>query len=140
VACVAADALRPPFAPRFDSVLVDAPCSGLGTLGRRPDIRWRFRPGQLADQAERQRRLLLSLAPLVAHGGHLVYSTCSLEPEETTSVIAWFLDQDCGFDPDALPDWASAFRHDKRSAIVLPERTGGDGFFVAPFRRRGGSP
>jgi 16S rRNA (cytosine967-C5)-methyltransferase len=140
VACVGADALCPPFAGGFDSVLIDAPCSGLGTLARRPDIRWRFRPAQLAAQAARQRRLLLSLAALVNAGGILVYSTCSLEPEETTSVSSWFLRQDLGFEPDTLPGWAAPFRNDDLSASVLPERHGGDGFFVASFRRRGGRP
>jgi 16S rRNA (cytosine967-C5)-methyltransferase len=140
VACVAADGLRPPFAQRFDSVLVDAPCSGLATLGRHPDIRWRFGQEQLAAQAERQRRLLLSLAALVAPGGRLVYSTCSLEPEETTSVCDWFLDQDRGFDSGLLPDWATPFRRDGASAHVLPERDDGDGFFMTLFRHRDGRP
>ena len=65
---LAADALRPPFRARFDGVLLDAPCSGLGTLARNPDIRWRLAPGDLARHAARQRALLESLAPLVRAG------------------------------------------------------------------------
>ena len=85
----ATDAL--PFAPVFDRVLVDAPCSGLGTVRRDPDIRWRRREAELADFAATQRALLARAARAVAPGGRLVYATCSSEPEENEDVVEGFL-------------------------------------------------
>jgi 16S rRNA (cytosine967-C5)-methyltransferase len=81
-----------PFQPAsFDHVLVDAPCSGLGTIRRDPDIRWRRQPDDLSGLAASQLDLLERLAPLVAPGGRLIYSTCSTEPEENEDVVARFL-------------------------------------------------
>lgn len=81
-----------PFADEtFDLVLIDAPCSGLGTVRRDPDIRWRRSPGDLPRFAAAQRELLTSAAGLVKRGGTLVYSTCSSEPEENEDVVASFL-------------------------------------------------
>jgi 16S rRNA (cytosine967-C5)-methyltransferase len=81
-----------PFAPAvFDRVLVDAPCSGLGTVRRDPDIKWRRTPGDLPVFAAEQVRLLRRVAPLIAPGGRLIYSTCSSEPEENEEVVATFL-------------------------------------------------
>lgn len=89
---VALDATKTlPFAADFDRILVDAPCSGTGTLARHPEIRWRLRPEQLAEFHALQTKLLgIALAQL-APGGRLVYSTCSIEPEENESVIAEIL-------------------------------------------------
>jgi 16S rRNA (cytosine967-C5)-methyltransferase len=134
--CVGADASRPPFRGQFDSVLLDAPCSGLGTLARHPDIRWRARPGDLARHAARQRLLLDSLAPLVADGGRLVYATCSVEPEENEEVLTAFLVEHPEFEPVPLPDWAVPFREGSL-ARTLPERDGGDAFSAAVLARRG---
>ena len=77
----------------FDLALVDAPCSGTGTLGRNPEIRHRLRPEDFARQAERQLALLLSALRAVRPGGRVVYSTCSLEPEENEQVVAAALAQ-----------------------------------------------
>jgi 16S rRNA (cytosine967-C5)-methyltransferase len=83
------DAEKPlPFAQTFDRILVDAPCSGTGTLARHPEIRWRLRPEQLADFRRLQLAILCSAMEALAPGGRLVYSTCSLEPEENESVVA----------------------------------------------------
>jgi 16S rRNA (cytosine967-C5)-methyltransferase len=91
VRIVQADATGPlPFSTRFDCVLVDAPCSGLGTLRRDPDIRWRRREEDLPALAEAQRRMLRHAAAVVAPGGRLVYATCSSEPEENEDVAAGF--------------------------------------------------
>jgi len=80
-----------PFAPVFDRVLVDAPCSGLGTIRRDPDIRWRRFESDLEKLATDQRALLERAAPVVRPGGRLVYATCSSEPEENEQVVDAFL-------------------------------------------------
>jgi 16S rRNA (cytosine967-C5)-methyltransferase len=131
---VAADALRPPFRRPFDGILLDAPCSGLGTLARNPDIRWRVTPAELARHAERQRAMLESLAPLVRPGGQLIYATCSLEPEETHGVIDAFLERHESFVEGELPEWARPFADGKRVELD-PSRRAGDGFFAVRLQR-----
>jgi 16S rRNA (cytosine967-C5)-methyltransferase len=138
---VAADGLRPPLVAAFDRVLIDAPCSGLGTLGRHPDIRWRARPADLAHHAARQGALLRSLAPLVRPGGTLVFATCSTEPEENEGVVAPFLEAHPDFTVARGPQWADAFA-DGSFYRTRPERDGGDAFFAARMTRMstGSSP
>lgn len=86
---VVLDATRPlPFARPFDRILVDAPCSGTGTLGRNPEIKWRLTPSDLDDLQCRQTALLRQALQVLAPGGVLVYSTCSLEPEENQAVVS----------------------------------------------------
>jgi len=81
------DATRPlPFAAKFDKILVDAPCSGTGTLGHNPEIKWRLKPEQLQGFAERQGLILRNALEALAPNGTLVYSTCSLEKEENEDV------------------------------------------------------
>jgi 16S rRNA (cytosine967-C5)-methyltransferase len=81
------DGTKPlPFVRKFDRILVDAPCSGTGTLGRNPEIKWKLRPKDLADLQRRQKALLANALDVLAPGGILVYSTCSLEPEENEQV------------------------------------------------------
>jgi 16S rRNA (cytosine967-C5)-methyltransferase len=135
VSVLAGDALRPPFGVAFDTVLLDAPCSGLGTLSRHPDIRWRCRPEDLPRHAEAQGRLIESLATLVASGGRLVYATCSSEPEENEEVVAAFLERRPDFLLEPPPDWASPFR-DRGYARTSPETDGSEAFFAAVLRRR----
>jgi 16S rRNA (cytosine967-C5)-methyltransferase len=85
---VVLDGTRPlPFAVGFDRILVDAPCSGTGTLGRNPEIKWRLKPGDLDDLPRRQGALLRGALAVLAPGGTLVYSTCSLEWEENEAVV-----------------------------------------------------
>ena len=80
-----------PFEPeRFDLVLLDAPCSGLGTLQRNPEIKWRVKEDKIIELAELQKRLLVNAAAQVAPGGLLIYSVCSTEPEEGEDIISWF--------------------------------------------------
>src|SRR5579883_3410330 len=124
-----------------DRVLVDAPCSGLGVVRRRPEIKWRVRPEQLGALAARQRRILGGAARAVRPGGLLVYSVCTLEPEEGQEVIARFLDEHPEFAPDSLEGWPPgaaepvAVPGPPGTAYLLPHRCGTDGFFVAALRR-----
>ncbi len=134
VRTVGADALRPPFGEPFDTVLLDAPCSGLGTIGRHPDIRWRCGPGEPERQARRQRMLIQSLARLVKPGGRLVYATCSSEPEENEEVVEWFLAAHPDFGTAKLPGWVSPFA-DGPFVRTRPEDHGGDAFFGAALTR-----
>jgi 16S rRNA (cytosine967-C5)-methyltransferase len=82
IECVAGDGATVAFREPFDAILVDAPCSNTGVLARRPDVRWRLREKDIAGAAALQRKLLENAARLLAPGGRIVYSTCSLEPEE----------------------------------------------------------
>jgi 16S rRNA (cytosine967-C5)-methyltransferase len=132
VHAVAADALRPPFTGPFDVVLLDAPCSGLGTIGPHPDIRWRAQETDLRRHAQRQGEMLGSLSSLLARGGRLVYATCSSETEENEAVVEGFLAAHPRFSLAALPAWASPFAEAASSyARTTPERHGGDAFFAA---------
>jgi 16S rRNA (cytosine967-C5)-methyltransferase len=88
-----------PFASRFDRVLVDAPCSGLGTIRRDPDIRWRRREADLEGLARQELALLERAATLVRPGGRLVYATCSSEPEENEAVVDAFMSRHLEFAP-----------------------------------------
>jgi 16S rRNA (cytosine967-C5)-methyltransferase len=80
-----------PFGARFDRILLDAPCSGTGTLARHPEIRWRLRPEQFAELHAMQVAMLRVALAHLAPGGRLVYSTCSIEPEENEDVVAEIL-------------------------------------------------
>jgi 16S rRNA (cytosine967-C5)-methyltransferase len=106
VKLVRADLIRAlPFADTFDCVFVDAPCSGLGTLRRDPDIRWRRREEELAVLGATQSTMLKNAAAAVAVGGRLIYATCSSEPDENEAVAARFLASSphfSTFDPGAL--------------------------------------
>ena len=84
---IAGDARDLPFAAKFDRVLADVPCSGTGTLSRNPEIKWRLAPADIADLQARQLAILRSALDQVGAGGHLIYSTCSLEREENEDVI-----------------------------------------------------
>jgi 16S rRNA (cytosine967-C5)-methyltransferase len=130
----AADGLRPPFHGGFDTVLLDAPCSGLGTLGRHPDVRWRVLAADLDRHARRQGALLDALSQVVRPGGRLVYATCSSEPEENEDVVARFLERRRDFRVLPLPGWAEPFR-DGPYARTRPETDGGDAFFAAVLGR-----
>jgi 16S rRNA (cytosine967-C5)-methyltransferase len=137
---LAADALHPPFAARsFDAVLLDAPCSGLGTLARNPDVRWRLDPMDLARHAARQRALLESVARLVRPGGRLVYAVCSVEPEENEDVVRPFLNAHPELEAEPPPGWARPFA-DGRFVRFDPSRHRTDSFFAALLRslRRAG--
>ncbi len=157
VAAVVADARRPPLAPGvFDRVLVDAPCSGLGALGRRPDARWRVTPADVDILSAVQRDLLVAAAALVRPGGLVVYSVCTLTRAETVDVARWALAGQpgdpapgafgpgaavapgrgepglSGFHPVAPPDgWEVA----GEGGRLLPQQRGTDGMFLLRLAR-----
>jgi 16S rRNA (cytosine967-C5)-methyltransferase len=123
----------------FDRVLVDAPCSGLGTLRRNPDARWRLRPDSLARLAEVQRAILAHVAPLLRPGGTLVYSTCTLAPEENEAVVDSFLAErpELRRTPaDVHPAFLRPLVGDDGALRSLPHRHHTDGFFAVRLERR----
>ncbi len=143
---VALDGCQPlPFRSRFDRILVDAPCSGTGTLRRHPEIKWRLQPHDLDDLSERQFQLLANAAAALQIDGRLVYSTCSLEPEENQRVIERFLAMHPDFhllplrqetarlQPFFLSTSTSILGNDFLE--TLPDRDGTDGFFAAILTR-----
>ena len=97
VRVVAADARKMPFSGNFDRILVDAPCSGTGTLARNPEIKWRLRPQDLPRLQEYQVEILRAAMKQVARGGRIIYSTCSLELEENSEVVEQALETDASF-------------------------------------------
>jgi 16S rRNA (cytosine967-C5)-methyltransferase len=134
-----------PFAAVFDVVAVDAPCSGLGTLRRDPDIKWRRVPEDLARFQARQIDLLTRAAAVVAPGGALVYTTCSTEPEENIEVVRRLLADAAGFTlerADAGPagQILAPFVEPDGCLRTHPVRHGLEGYFGAVLRRRPDGP
>jgi 16S rRNA (cytosine967-C5)-methyltransferase len=121
-----------------DAVLVDAPCSGLGVLRRRPDLRWRVTEEDLADLARLQAELLSAAADCVRPGGVVVYATCSMEPEENQKVVEGFLSNRREFVPDDTATAAGLedVRPHGPYLSLTPMSGGPDGFFVARMVRR----
>lgn len=125
------DAAGPPPAFGFDAVLVDPPCSGLGTLASRPDLRWRRDPAQIEPLAELQARILARAHEAVRAGGRIIYSTCTISAAENQAVAAsaaGSTDDLAALEPEL------ALAGDRRFLQTLPDRDGTDGFFVACFR------
>lgn len=123
-----------------DRVLVDAPCSGLGVLRRRVDLKWRMSPERIHTLAALQRELLLSGAACVKPGGVLVYSTCTINPDENERVVEWFLKENGEFmldDISGLLHWLPESAFSGSYLRLLPSIHGTDGFFVARMIRRG---
>ncbi len=138
-----------------DAVLVDAPCSGLGVLRRRPDLRWRVAESDLAALAHLQAAILVAAASCVKPGGSLVYATCSLEPEENQRVVEGFLASNLEFEVDdaavaaGLNATSGSFETEEPrgrgrpdrpggSLLLLPRSGGPDGFYVCRLIRLGG--
>ncbi len=127
--------LLPVMKEKFDGVLIDAPCSGLGVIRRHPDIRWNRTPEDLLRYQEIQSAILDSAAQLLAPGGTLVYATCSTEPEENEEVIQKFLATHSGFllsdCRDVLPQNGAHFVDSMGFFKTLPGQDDLDGFFGA---------
>jgi 16S rRNA (cytosine967-C5)-methyltransferase len=126
---VVGDGRTPPLvAGAFDRVLLDAPCSGIGVLRRRPDARWRLQPEAIDELAALQRELLAAAVPLVRPGGVLVYSVCTVTAAETLAADEWIAEAR----PElvALPPPGSPWRAHGRGALLLPHDAGTDGMYV----------
>lgn len=135
-------------AGKFDRVLVDAPCSGTGTLRRNPDLKWRQGEEQIAELTELQGKILEAAAPLVRPGGVLVYATCSLLPQENTLIQQTFSEAHPEFEVvDPVAQLAAVGIELPADALIagptnlpglqlLPHRHGTDGFFAAIWRKK----
>jgi 16S rRNA (cytosine967-C5)-methyltransferase len=121
IGSVTATTQLPPPEPVFDRILVDAPCSNTGVLRRRVELRWRIQPGEIPRLAKAQLELLSEAARRIRPGGCLVYSTCSLEPEENGGVVQQFLAAHSGFQLES-------------ERALHPLRDWVDGAFVARLR------
>jgi 16S rRNA (cytosine967-C5)-methyltransferase len=131
-----------PFAAEFDVVFVDAPCSGLGTVRRDPDIRWRRAEADLAPLASAQLNMIHNAAAAVHPGGRLIYSTCSSEPEENERVVASFLDANRNFaqidlraDKPAYFDALDPVLDEGGVLRTLPHKHGLEAFYGTALRR-----
>jgi 16S rRNA (cytosine967-C5)-methyltransferase len=129
---------------KIDCVLVDAPCTGIGTWRRNPDAKWRLRPGSLETRRKEQATVLDRAAQLVKPGGRIVYITCSILPEENDDAIQAFLERHEGFAPQPQAEILGQAGFSHLAGLVYPTthgiqmtpgKTGTDGFFVAILRR-----
>ena len=122
--------------PMTDKILIDAPCTGTGVMGRKPDIRWRRKPKDISDMATLQMKILKHLSQFLNSGGTLVYGTCSLEPEENWNVVEQFLKLNTDFQlqtgaSQVQPDWVN----DMECLHTFPHVHGVDGLFAARITR-----
>lgn len=139
---VTGDALELParFEPAsFDRILLDAPCSGLGVIRRKPDLKWGKTEEDIREIAALQSRLLDSVSALLRPGGVLVYSTCTIEPQENEGVVTSFVNRH----PEFELDETGSLSRLKDNALVrgggiqiLPQHYHSDGFYIARLRRR----
>jgi len=135
----AGDARARRLAGKLDRVLVDAPCSGFGTLRRNPDLKWRHGPEAIVELAEKQSAILAAASRLVKPGGRLVYATCSILPEENESVADAFAAAHPEFTPVSCTELLATQRIELDCGERLrlwPHRHGCDGFFAAAFERQ----
>ncbi|HTS39185.1 MAG TPA: MFS transporter [Xanthobacteraceae bacterium] len=134
-------------AGRMDRVLIDAPCTGIGTWRRNPDAKWRLRPGALEERRKEQVEMLERAAALVKPGGRIIYVTCSLLAEENGDQVRAFVQRHSEFSvekpseaADALGERAYLFRRaallSDEGLLMTPRRTDTDGFFVSMLRRK----
>lgn len=125
-----------PFATEsFDAVLLDAPCSGTGTIRHNPEIRYFLREKDFAELAEKQLRILNNASKVLKNRGRLIYSTCSLEPEENEAVAEKFLEENKDF-ARVAPKVPERFLTGENYARTFPQKDETDGFFIAEFEKR----
>ncbi|MCA9666045.1 MAG: RsmB/NOP family class I SAM-dependent RNA methyltransferase, partial [Myxococcales bacterium] len=119
----------------FDRILLDAPCSALGLIGRHPELRWRWQADRVADLVALQRALLAQVAARLAPGGLLVYSVCTVTREEGPEQLRWAVET-LGLEPAPPPaDLPGSDSYEGASLTLWPHRHGTDGFFIARLRR-----
>jgi 16S rRNA (cytosine967-C5)-methyltransferase len=124
-----------PFADAsFDVILLDAPCSGTGTIRHNPEIRYFLKPSDFIELSQKQLNILKNASKLLVKGGRLIYSTCSLEREENESVVENFLRGATNF-RKVLPNVSERFLTAENFARTFPGRDGTDGFFIAVFEK-----
>ncbi|MDQ0217128.1 16S rRNA (cytosine(967)-C(5))-methyltransferase RsmB [Peribacillus cavernae] len=124
----------------FDRILIDAPCSGLGVMRRKPDVKYTKSEEDIIRLSSIQEQLLDAAAPLLKKGETLIYSTCTVDKQENDRVAASFLAKHLDFEPDAslgsrMPDEVKPFVQEN-AIQVLPQYFGSDGFFIASFRKK----
>ncbi len=134
---------HPPFSPRmFDAILLDAPCSGLGMIGRHPESKWNRTEELVALMAKKQRHLLGVVSELLAPGGRLVYSTCSFELDETEENIRWFLAENSAFQRVPVDSIVQgrllSYVSPDSDLLVLPHLHQRSGYYAALLERRKG--
>jgi 16S rRNA (cytosine967-C5)-methyltransferase len=135
VAPLVADGTAPPFRPGvFDLILVDAPCSGLGVLRRRPDARWRVRPDDVERLARLQKRLLACAAAIVKPGGVVAYGVCTMTSAETAAIDNWLSRAAADLVP--LPPPGDPWVPAGRGGLLLPQAAGTDGMYLLTLRRK----
>lgn len=127
-----------PTKTKFDGVLVDAPCSGLGTWQRNPHARWTTTSADVRELTEVQKRLLTNVAGSVKPGGKLIFAVCTLTRDETTGVVTHFNATQSDFEPLALPEVQASGRSFGHAPTVTlwPQDLGGNGMFIAGWRRK----
>lgn len=125
----------------FDRILLDAPCTGLGVIRRKPDIKWNKQEQDIKDIAKVQFELISQVSKLLKPGGLMVYSTCTIEPEENQDLIERFLQQNEEYELDQslsldLPDAVKELAGQKGYVQILPHQFSSDGFFISRIRRK----
>ncbi|MCX7830711.1 MAG: RsmB/NOP family class I SAM-dependent RNA methyltransferase, partial [Acidobacteria bacterium] len=127
---------------KFYSVLLDAPCSSMGTLKKNPEIRWQIDEERIKKEGKRQVEMLKKAGETVKKGGFLLYSVCSIEKEETTDVVEQFLSENKCFSKEKIKlddKFKKVFAvSDNCAVLVKPNQHKGDGFFCALFRKKDG--
>jgi len=134
IGAVCADGSAPPFGEVFDGVLVDAPCSGLGTLRRHPDLKWRVHEDTPRRLQEQQVALLRAAIRLCKMNGLVVYSVCTFSREETEEVARAIFASEA-VRPEDGPEWLDPWKVDVGQYRILPEKEGLDGFFLMRLRK-----
>ncbi len=134
---VVADAQNVPYlSESFDRILIDAPCSNLGVLNRRPEAKWMVSEAELKKQSELQLGILNGAAALLKPGGVLVYGTCSPEPEETVQVVEAFLKEHPEFEVETARKWVHRHYTEGMFLKIWPQPNSLDGFFGARLVKR----
>jgi len=134
-----------PLSGKMDKVVVDAPCTGTGTWRRRPDAKWRLSQNNLTERLQQQEEVLSEASPFVRPGGHLIYITCSVLPEENENQVYGFVEDNPEFELVSAGEvWEDLFGYDKlapwssdmKTVTLTPASTDTDGFFFAVMERR----